>query len=432
MEKRFHCLIADTTAFIENVALQDYADYVITVPEVINEIKNKRQLKRLCVLPYDLTIDEPSPESVRHVIDFAKKTGDYFSLSSADIKVLALTYQLEKELVGEAHLRTEPVAAKLIASRDKPPELIDNKPLAGFYLPPSKEQLNDKEKLNEGIIDSKELPKDVEKDVEEDDVSSEDDAIDLELKKQIENLRINDEPEKSDEANDVLVQTVEGCDDSETEESSDDDDEDSWITPSNLLAVKSSYGKESAAEESVRVACMSTDYSIQNVLKQINLNIAALDGKIIKQMRTYILRCYACYKTTSIMTKVFCPKCGNKTLKRVAVSLDENGQQVIHINTRRPLTAKGKNTSIPRPRGGKHSSNPILFEDQPMPKQMPSRVARTKTNALDEDYVAGFSPFVRRDVDSKSALLRAKAGGNSMRQWMRNYDFQNTKRKQKK
>lgn len=83
---------------------------------------------------------------------------------------------------------------------------------------------------------------------------------------------------------------------------------------------------------------------------------------------------------------------------------------------------------------------------------MPSRVARTKTNALDEDYVAGkfirnycgycfgyrryiflgFSPFVRRDVDSKSALLRAKAGGNSMRQWMRNYDFQNTKRKQKK
>jgi len=132
------------------------------------------------------------------------------------------------------------------------------------------------------------------------------------------------------------------------------------------------------------------------------------------------------------MTKVFCPKCGNKTLKRVAVSLDENGQQVIHINTRRPLTAKGKNTSIPRPQGGKHSSNPILFEDQPIPKQMPSRVARTKTNALDEDYVAGFSPFVRRDVDSKSALLRAKAGGNSMRQWARNYDYQNTQRKQKK
>lgn len=112
-------------------------------------------------------------------------------------------------------------------------------------------------------------------------------------------------------------------------EESEDDDPDSWITPNNLLAVKSSFGKESATSESVRVACMSTDYAIQNVLKQINLNIAALDGKIIKQMRTYILRCYACFKTTSIMTKIFCPKCGNKTLKRVAVSLDENGQQVV-------------------------------------------------------------------------------------------------------
>lgn len=89
------------------------------------------------------------------------------------------------------------------------------------------------------------------------------------------------------------------------------------------------------------------------------------------------------------MTKLFCPNCGHKTLKRVAVSIDENGQQVIHINLRRPLTAKGKNQSIPAFRGGKHSSNPILFEDQPIPKQFPSRVARTKTNAMEEDYIAG-------------------------------------------
>ncbi|KAG4075751.1 hypothetical protein HA402_003577 [Bradysia odoriphaga] len=451
MEKKFHCLIADTTAFIENVSLQEYADYVITVPEVVSEIKNKRQLKRLCVLPYDLVIDEPSPESVRHVIEFAKKTGDYLSLSSADIKVIALTYQLEKELVGATHLRTEPVVAKLIASREKPAELIDSKPLAGFYMPPDKQQLDLKEKLNEELIELKEAGKDkehivddngevqnVDDNTEPQNVNDNSGDIDLELKEQIENLHIDMKSENSDDVNNVLVQvegtneTEEESEDSESEESSDDDDPDSWITPNNLLAVKSSYGKESATSESVRVACMSTDYAIQNVLKQINLNIAALDGKIIKQMRTYILRCYACYKTTSIMTKIFCPKCGNKTLKRVAVSLDENGQQVIHINTRRPLTGKGKNTSIPRPQGGKHSSNPILFEDQPIPKQMPSRVARTKTNALDEDYDAGFSPFVRRDVDSKSALLRAKAGGSSMRQWMRNYDFQNTKRKQKK
>ena len=42
------------------------------------------------------------------VTDFAKKTGDYKSLSAVDIRVLALTYQLEKEYNGTDHLRNEP------------------------------------------------------------------------------------------------------------------------------------------------------------------------------------------------------------------------------------------------------------------------------------------------------------------------------------
>lgn len=42
------------------------------------------------------------------VTEFSKKTGDYPSLSATDIKVLALTYQLELENVGSQHLKTEP------------------------------------------------------------------------------------------------------------------------------------------------------------------------------------------------------------------------------------------------------------------------------------------------------------------------------------
>lgn len=452
---------------------QNYADFVITVPEVINEIKNRRQLKRLCVLPYELTVDEPSPESVRHVIEFAKKTGDYLSLSSADIKVIALTYQLEKELVGTAHLRTDPVQAKTIASRDKPAELIERAPVAGFYNPPTKEQLQEKEFETHGLdlgtvvkeLDLEKLEKAIQADEEEQecdddddnavddgdaDFDEEDDEDDKELAESVAALDLSKDNEKFNEilapvkSNDADKPAVEENDDDDEEDDesdassdctdSDGDESDltSWITPGNLVEVKSLYGKDAAEEQEVRVACMSTDYAIQNVLKQINLNIAALDGRIIRNMRTYILRCYACFKTTSLMTKMFCPNCGHKTLKRVAVSLDENGQQVIHINLRRPLTAKGKNQSIPRPRGGKHSCNPILFEDQPIPKQMPSRVARTKTNAMEEDYVAGFSPFVRRDVDSKSALLRAKSGTTSLKQWARNNEFNNIKRRQKK
>lgn len=45
---------------------------------------------------------------VSSVTEFSKKTGDYPSLSATDIKVLALTYQLELEHVGSRHLKKEP------------------------------------------------------------------------------------------------------------------------------------------------------------------------------------------------------------------------------------------------------------------------------------------------------------------------------------
>lgn len=385
------------------------------MPEVVKEIKNKRQLKRLCVLPYDLVIDEPSAKSVQHVIDFAKKTGDYLSLSSADIKVIALTYQLECELVGKDHLREDPIVSKTIASKQKPVELVDKNPLVGFYVPPEKEKVEERTQKNRELIADKIEQEEKEAEENGDDADSEseeptDSAATSDIPKEtdanVEQLedkfnKLNCGLVSENEADQILVSVKDedqqasndnGHSDSEssTETDESEDDESSWITPSNFAEMKSACGKDVIDEtNNARVACMSTDFAVQNVLKQINLNIATLDGRIIKQMRTYILRCYACFKTTSIMTKLFCPNCGHKTLKRVAVSMDENGQQVIHINLRRPLTAKGKNQSIPRPRGGKHSSNPILFEDQPIPKQFPSRVARTKTNAMDEDYIAG-------------------------------------------
>ena len=42
------------------------------------------------------------------VTDFTKKTGDYRSLSAIDIRVMALSYQLEKEHVGTDHIKTVP------------------------------------------------------------------------------------------------------------------------------------------------------------------------------------------------------------------------------------------------------------------------------------------------------------------------------------
>lgn len=43
--------------------------------------------------------------------EVSRRTGDYPSLSATDIKLLALTYQLELEHVGSGHLKTEPAVA---------------------------------------------------------------------------------------------------------------------------------------------------------------------------------------------------------------------------------------------------------------------------------------------------------------------------------
>ncbi|XP_008487010.1 RNA-binding protein NOB1-like, partial [Diaphorina citri] len=61
---RSEYLIVDTSAFIKNAQLQDIGDNVITIPEVVNEVTSKRQIRRLVVLPYDLQIKEADPDSI--------------------------------------------------------------------------------------------------------------------------------------------------------------------------------------------------------------------------------------------------------------------------------------------------------------------------------------------------------------------------------
>lgn len=51
------------------------------------------------------------------VSDFSKLTGDYPSLSAVDIKVLALTYLLEKEHVGTDHLCKTPKNIQVTQAR---------------------------------------------------------------------------------------------------------------------------------------------------------------------------------------------------------------------------------------------------------------------------------------------------------------------------
>lgn len=417
MSKKIKHLVVDTTAFIRAANLQDIAESVYTVQEVVDEITNDRQRRKLVVLPYDLKVKDVFTENVKFVSEFAKKTGDYTSLSATDIKVMALTYQLEKEIVGKDHLKTEPSIQKTIKVTGLPGFNTEQNATAtsesNTESEESNDQLDNSNKL--GSNNQDENVRNVEVNVKDIEESDEDSKLAEEIADQIKNMDLRDD----NEANECIVKVSDDEDESESEESDSDDGE--WITPGNLEEKKKELEDGVFEEKNVEVACITSDFAMQNVLKQIGLNVTSIDGRVIRQLRTFIFRCTTCFKTTSVMTKLFCPKCGHATLKKVAVSVDEHGNQHIHINGRKPLTARGKRFSLPTPKGGQHFQYPILTEDQHIHKRFATKMARSKTNALDPDYIAGFSPFVMKDVNSKSAVLGVRADKQDVKYWMKHY-----------
>nr|XP_004057939.1 RNA-binding protein NOB1 isoform X1 [Gorilla gorilla gorilla] len=382
-------VVADAGAFLRDAALQDIGKNIYTIQEVVTEIRDKATRRRLAVLPYELRFKEPLPEYVRLVTEFSKKTGDYPSLSATDIQVLALTYQLEAEFVGVSHLKQEPQKVKVSSSIQHPETPLH---ISGFHLPSKPKPPQETEKGHSAC--------------------------------EPENLEFssfmfwrNPLPNIDHELQELLIDRGEDVPSEEEEEEENgfedrkddsDDDGGGWITPSNIKQIQQEL-EQCHVPEDVRVGCLTTDFAMQNVLLQMGLHVLAVNGMLIREARSYILRCHGCFKTTSDMSRVFCSHCGNKTLKKVSVTVSDDGTLHMHFS-RNPkvLNPRGLRYSLPTPKGGKYAINPHLTEDQRFPQLRLSRKARQKTNVFAPDYIAGVSPFVENDISSRSATLQVR------------------------
>lgn len=194
------------------------------------------------------------------------------------------------------------------------------------------------------------------------------------------------------------------------------DDESGWITPQNIESVYKKMGhkktttttKGTEFDTRVSVACMTSDFSMQNCLLQMGLLVVSpVDGMMIKEAKKVALRCHACYKVFHDLTKIkndFCPHCGNKdTLKRVQYVIDKDGTKRVLINYKRPIRVKGTNQQLPRPRGGKHANNPILAPDQKVRKDKQDKFAVEEKKTVtaehilhDPAYLVRTNPFAYR------------------------------------
>ncbi|KAK9067977.1 hypothetical protein SSX86_012088 [Deinandra increscens subsp. villosa] len=118
--------VVDANAIIQGgEQLHNSADKFVSVSDVIQEVRDPTSRHRLNFLPFTVETMEPSPESLKKVISFAKATGDLQTLSDVDLKLIALTYTLESQIHGTSHLRDSPppirtVNVKRLPEKDLP------------------------------------------------------------------------------------------------------------------------------------------------------------------------------------------------------------------------------------------------------------------------------------------------------------------------
>ena len=84
-----------------------------------------------------------------------------------------------------------------------------------------------------------------------------------------------------------------------------DDGEGEWITPENVslhkaralgLTPSENGSVKGKKKETIPVGCITADFAMQNSLLQMDLSLVGMEGKKIQKVKTWVLRCHACFK----------------------------------------------------------------------------------------------------------------------------------------
>ncbi|KAH7930689.1 hypothetical protein BV22DRAFT_1078443 [Leucogyrophana mollusca] len=387
-------LVLDSGPLLSLSPLRGLAETYLTVPQVLDELKDKRAREHFERLGLSagvrVDIRNPDAASLAHVIQFAKKTGDYSVLSHADICVLALTHSLHVQAIEEKKENSDeihPIGVTTPLPEDHGEKPQDCAPDPGDpqgSIPPEASHIAESE------ADVSQAPEDVmERTVVEN--TSEDGSDHLEGVEDGDDQErepLDVELHREEASNPPAATETESTSQPLFEDPSDEDDgEGDWITPQNvalhksraldLLPSEGGSGKkngEGKEEEVVLAGCMTADFAMQNVLLQMGLILVGTEGKRIQKVKSWVLRCHACFKICKDNSKQFCPSCGNPTLMRASVTIAAPGASAdtpamqIHLKKNFQYKVRGTKYSIPAPKPGSAKTGPgeglILREDQ--------------------------------------------------------------------
>ena len=455
--KPIHTLILDSGPILKNdpavSTLVGQSEALVTVPAVIAEIRDATARPRLetTLLPF-LTLQDPNPGSLRTVSDFARETGDYEVLSRTDLLVLALTYEIECERNGgDWRLRKTPGQRRLNGAPPKlgtpsdgvKPERSDEVASTSYEGPTLAENRSNGPVAKDFMQARTEEPESGRKSADEKpEVQAEPGPSDTpeaasdDISTRLEDIHLSQAPPAADEAQPDTAVPAESKQE-EAAPASDESDDGGWITPSNIkkrqAKDQSSASGTSHEQKVMQAAALTTDFAMQNVLLQMNLNLLSPSLQRVRHLKTYILRCHACFATTKDMTRQFCSRCGKPTMLRVSCSTHARGGEFrMHLKKNMQWNTRGDRYSIPKVVGGSASGkinvggggkgggkggwgqSLILAEDQKeYQRALKGREQLKVTNLLDEDYLPGIFAGERarssrrpkvgagRDVNSK-------------------------------
>jgi RNA-binding protein NOB1 len=219
---------------------------------------------------------------------------------------------------------------------------------------------------------------------------------------------------------------IDSAQETAADQSDSESDGEGWITPANLKQKQAEDAAPNASDASsqkkMEVAVLTTDFAMQNVILQINLNLLSSSLMRIRHVRSVVLRCQACFLICREMNKQFCPRCGKPTLTRVSCSTTNAGEFKIHLKKNFQYNSRGDRYSIPKAvhgaahgrvkGGGKGSwgNELILAEDQKEYERAVTTEKRAKErNLMDEDYLPGILTGERSKTGGR---IKVGAGRN--------------------
>jgi len=416
--KQIHTVVLDAGPIIRGEpsvsSLLQQSDELVSTHAVISEIKDESARSRLqtSLLPF-LTLKDPNPKSIKLISDFARKTGDFAVLSRTDIEILALAYELECERNGgDWRLRSTPGQRR---TNGPPPQKAENSSFSDVSGNVNTDTgiLDDTNTSREAADSALVAPTDnaIQKFTTDEDLSSASNESRVShVTSQLEYSPHQDDHDNiaNESTEDVAQQIadVNLTDPNEPNQTSAESDSEGWITPNN---IKKHQAKEASKEsasvtpepKTMQVATITTDFAMQNVLLQMNLNLISPSLQRVRHIKTFVLRCHACFNITKDMSKQFCPKCGQPTLTRVSCSTDQQtGEFKLHLKKNMQWNNRGNVYSIPKPVSGSASGKAkgggkdgwgqrlILAEDQKeYVKAIKEEKKMKSRDLMDEDYL---------------------------------------------